>query len=57
MSMTRTVLKNKISQMTEPAVMQGYIVDADGKEVRITSKMIQMTCRQLLKKCRSIKAA
>jgi hypothetical protein len=56
MSMTKAVLKAKLPKLNEQLFSHGYIVDDEGKEVRITSKMVKMACHQLLKQCRSIKS-
>lgn len=56
MSMTKAVLKAKLPKLNEQLFSHGYIVNDEGKEVRITSKMVKMACHQLLKQCRSIKS-
>jgi hypothetical protein len=34
---------------------RGYMLDAEGKEVQITTAMVRTVCTQLLKQCRNIK--
>ncbi|WP_086181773.1 PA1571 family protein [Acinetobacter sp. ANC 4558] len=50
-----TVIKKSIKVLESQNTHRGYMLDAEGKEVQITTAMVRTVCQQLLKQCRNIK--
>ena len=55
MSISQSTVKKNLNVLDQKTIQNGYIVDAQGKEVQITAAMIRSVCHQLLNQCRSIK--
>ena len=57
MGMNKAIMSTHSTQHVEPqkVVHNGYILDEQGKEVKITSDMVHSICHQLLQQCRMIK--
>lgn len=55
MSMSKAVIKKSLEVLDATKKNNAYLLDADGKEVQITSAMVVNVCQQLLKQCRNIK--
>lgn len=58
MGIRKSVLKVKLNaqQHVQPLNVV-FMLDEHGKEVRVTSHMIQHACHQLLSRCRRIKTS
>lgn len=55
MSMSKVIVKQSLKVLDATAKNHSYLLDAEGKEVQITSAMVRSVCHQLLKQCRNIK--
>jgi hypothetical protein len=54
MGMRKTILKTAAQQHIQPC-NAAFMFDEQGKEIQITTAMIQQTCKNLLLQCRRIK--
>ena len=55
MNVSNTVVKQTLNVLDSKNTHRGYMLDAEGKEVQITTAMVRTVCQQLLKQCRNIK--
>lgn len=56
MGIRKTVLKaNFVAHQHVQPLNAAFMFDDNGKEIQITSAMIQQACKKLLSKCRRIK--
>ncbi|MFC6051608.1 PA1571 family protein [Acinetobacter portensis] len=55
MSMSKAIVKQGLKVLDSTTKNHSYLVDAEGKEVQITSTMVRNVCHQLLNQCRKIK--
>ena len=58
MGIRKSVLKAQFTAQQHVQPLNAvFMLDEHGKEVRVTSHMIQHACHQLLSRCRRIKAS
>lgn len=55
MNVGNVVIKQGLKALESQNTNQSYMVNAEGKEVQITTAMVRTVCNQLLKQCRNIK--
>lgn len=55
MNMSNVVVKQGLKVLEGQKMNHSYMVDAQGKEIQITTAMVTTVCQQLLKQCRNIK--
>lgn len=57
MTIRKSAFKAKLLTSPQPVTSQSmFIFDEQGKEVRLTTHMIQSACHQLLSRCRKIRS-
>lgn len=55
MNVSNVVIKDGLKALDAGKTAQAYLVNAEGKEVQITTAMVRTVCHQLLNQCRNIK--
>ncbi|WOE33102.1 MULTISPECIES: PA1571 family protein [unclassified Acinetobacter] len=55
MNVSNVVIQDSVKALEGQNTHQAYLVNAEGKEVQITTAMVTTVCHQLLKQCRNIK--
>ena len=55
MNMSNAAAKPDVKVLKNQKEHRGFMLDAEGKEVQITTDMVRNVCTELLKQCRNIK--